>query len=73
MDRKSTAWQVEVRMMAKGMRRSDLAKSIGISNRNFYMAISGRTEFSLSSLLSMAKIFDCNIEDLLQEIPETYK
>ena len=48
-----------------GMKKSDIAKAIGVSGATVSQYLSGRAQPSLSTLAKLCAVLDCSADDIL--------
>lgn len=66
------AWQVQVRMLARGISKEDMCHMLGVNKRKLYLSLTGRQEFNLDLVSKIAQVLQCKIEDLLEAVPPKY-
>lgn len=57
---------IEAERVRHQMSKDDMAKAFGISSRTYYNWINEKTDIPSSSLVKMAKMFDVNIDYLIE-------
>ena len=48
-----------------GMKKSDIAKAIGVSNATVSQYLSGRAQPTLATLSKLCSVLDCSADDIL--------
>lgn len=57
---------IEAERVRHQMSKDDMAKAFGVSSRTYYNWINEKTDIPSSSLVKMAKMFDVNIDYLIE-------
>ena len=52
------------RIVECGLNQGKLAKALGISHTSFSLKINGKRDFTLTELMTMAKVLNMNSEDV---------
>lgn len=67
LDYKQMGLEIKIRRLRAGVTQSDLARELGISQTHLCNVENGRLSPSLRLLVSLGKLLDCTIDDLVIE------
>lgn len=60
---------VDAYVNASGFKKESIAEKIGIGRTTFYTKLRGDSDFSVFEAMSMAKLFGCTVDELLENCP----